>query len=98
MAQSTKEIAYRGGIVRFSVPSEWAEEYEPQGGAAFYAKRANSGTLRLNVITLKAPNAVTGRTAQEVLTGLRDIDPSTVENLPSGNALARNGSALERRW
>jgi hypothetical protein len=90
MAESTKEITYRGGIVRFILPTEWVEEYEPQGGATFYAKRPNSGILRLNVATLKAPSSVSGRAAQDVLTQLRGIDPTTVESLPSGNALARN--------
>ena len=105
IAQSTREIVYRGGILRFAVPADWAEEYEQQGGATFYAKRPNSGSLRLNVVTLKAPNAVTAGTAQEVLKQLRGIDRDSIEQLPSGNAIGRDmqrlsdsGIAITQYW
>lgn len=46
-----KTISYRGGIVTFSVPKAWKEEYEPVGGGTFYDNRPDSGTLRLNVLS-----------------------------------------------
>jgi hypothetical protein len=50
-----KSIVYRGGIITFRVPATWKEEYEAEGGGTFYDDRPDSGTLRLNVLTFKAP-------------------------------------------
>jgi len=50
-----KAISYRGGIITFGIPANWKEEYEPEGGGTFYEKGKDTGTLRLNVITAKAP-------------------------------------------
>lgn len=50
-----KAISYRGGIITFQIPAHWKEEYQPEGGGTFYDDRADSGTLRLNVLTFKAP-------------------------------------------
>jgi hypothetical protein len=47
----TKTVTYRGGIVVFSIPNHWLEEYEPAGGATFYEDKPDSGTLRLNVLS-----------------------------------------------
>src|SRR5919108_1502907 len=52
--QKTKTISYRGGIVTFSIPANWREEYEESGGAMFYEDRPDSGTLRLNVLTFES--------------------------------------------
>lgn len=49
-----KEIVYRGGIVVFSIPSNWKEEYEPNGGATFYQEGFKTGTLRLSILTVSA--------------------------------------------
>jgi len=50
-----KSISYRGGMITFAIPKHWKEEYEPEGGGTFYEDAADSGTLRLNVLTFKAP-------------------------------------------
>lgn len=42
-----KTIVYRGGLVRFSIPATWQEEYEPDGGGTFYKEGPDTGTLRL---------------------------------------------------
>jgi hypothetical protein len=55
-----KNICYRGGIARFSIPASWKEEYEPSGGALFYEDRPDSGTLRLNVLTFGSKGKETG--------------------------------------
>jgi hypothetical protein len=49
-----KTVAYRGGILKFSVPDSWLEEYEPSGGATFYEDRKDSGTLRLSVLQFES--------------------------------------------
>ena len=50
-----KTIVYRGGVVRFRIPADWHEEYEPAGGGTFYAPGDETGTLRLNIATFGAP-------------------------------------------
>ena len=46
-----KVIGYRGGLISFRIPAHWREEYEEDGGGTFYEDIANSGTLRVSVIT-----------------------------------------------
>ena len=50
-----KTISYRGGVITFQIPAHWKEEYQTEGGGMFYEDRPDSGTLRLNVLTFKAP-------------------------------------------
>ena len=50
-----KTINYRGGILRFRIPSDWVEEYEDGGGGMFYEPGDETGTLRVNVITAEGP-------------------------------------------
>jgi hypothetical protein len=46
-----KTINYRGGVVRFRIPTDWVEEYEQAGGGTFYKPGDNDGgTLRLEMI------------------------------------------------
>lgn len=54
-APKMKTISYRGGVITFSIPANWKEEYEPKGGGTFYNTAPDSGTLRLNVLTAKTP-------------------------------------------
>lgn len=50
-----KTISYRGGVITFRIPTAWKEEYKEQGGGTFYDEQPESGTLRLNIISFKAP-------------------------------------------
>jgi hypothetical protein len=52
-----KTIDYRGGLVSFEVPSDWKEEYEAEGGGTFYEDGPDSGTLRLNVLSMASKEA-----------------------------------------
>ena len=52
-----KEISYRGGLVKFSVPSHWKEEYGEQDGGIFYEEGVNTGTLRLTLLTFAESNS-----------------------------------------
>src|SRR5262245_15281126 len=70
MERGFKTISYRGGIVSFRIPSNWREEYEPEEGGTFYDDDPDSGTLRVNVITAKAPMPITERSAPDILAGL----------------------------
>ena len=84
-----KEINYRGGLVIFSVPQSWVEEYEPEGGGTFYERGENTSTLRLNVITAQSPKEVDASSAHQVLQASRH---SEIETLPTGNAIAKRVS------
>jgi hypothetical protein len=75
----TKTISYRGGIVRFSLPSHWREEYEPDGGGTFYEDKPDSGTLRLNVISAESKSGESSEQAIE-----RTFLNESCEVLPSG--------------
>ena len=61
-----KSINYRGGLMQFSVPNVWIEEYDAKGPAMFYEDNDDSGTFRLNVLTFSAPNPDDLKTAREL--------------------------------
>ncbi|MFS4494567.1 hypothetical protein [Maribacter sp. 2308TA10-17] len=48
-----KRVNYRGGLISFEIPNSWIEEYEENGGGTFYEDSPESGTLRVNVLTIK---------------------------------------------
>jgi len=86
----TKEICYRGVII-FSIPKHWVEEYEPEGGGMFYEDGPNTGTLRLNVTTATSPTEITADSAVRVLVATKVAKTrSDVELLSDGNALAKS--------
>ncbi len=85
----TKEIKYRDGIVTFSIPKHWVEEYEPEGDGIFYEKGENKGKLRINVVTVNLPKMVAANSGAKALCILKDIKSSEVDNLPNGNAVAK---------
>ena len=88
MAESLKEINYRGGVVKFKIPSNWKEEYEENGGGIFYEDAPDTGTLRLNIITMQAPPDVKGNLPVQALSGISGVDQKNIEMLANGNALA----------
>lgn len=88
-----KTIVYRGGIVRFKIPAKWVEEYEEDGGGTFYQNRPDSGTLRLNILTARAPDDIEGDLPVHALSTLPDVNPEEITKLATGNALVRS---LER--
>lgn len=83
-----KEIKYRGGLVTFSIPKDWVEEYETDGGGMFYEDAPNTGTLRLNVITEKSPKPLSADAAYEELVAMKSINAKNVQRLANGNAFA----------
>ena len=88
MAETLKEINYRGGVVKFNIPSNWKEEYEENGGGTFYEDAPDTGTLRLNIITMQAPPDVKGNLPVLALSSVSGIDQKNIEILANGNALA----------
>jgi hypothetical protein len=70
MNLSMKPVVYRGGLVSFQIPASWREDYEPDGGGTFYEDIPNSGTLRLNVLSMeKKETLAPGDAAREVFAG-----------------------------
>ncbi len=47
-----KKITYRDGLISFQIPKDWIEEYEENGSGTFYEDSQESGTLRVNVLTV----------------------------------------------
>jgi hypothetical protein len=86
-----KTITYRGGIVRFRIPAAWSEEYEEAGGGTFYLPGADTGTLRLNVMTLqgRAGKPVTAGSAVEVLSASAEKYGVSVQPLREAVAMIR---------
>jgi hypothetical protein len=84
-----KTIKYRGGVVTFSIPATWHEEYEPEGGGTFYEDRPDSGTLRLNVITAEAPDNMQELSAYKALLDSQGPGVHQITPLSNGNAVAR---------
>ncbi len=82
-----KTIAYRGGIVCFRIPDHWEEEYEEKVGATFYEDEPDSGTLRLNVLTLAVKTGVVAATATDLLQRRLKDTGGTIQPLADGNAL-----------
>ncbi|NLD37865.1 MAG: hypothetical protein GX654_13440 [Desulfatiglans sp.] len=95
MAESLKEINYRGGVVKFNIPSNWVEEYEETGGGTFYEDAPNTGTLRLNIITMQAPSGAKGNLPFSALSSIPVIENKNIEMLANGNAFAYSVSRSE---
>lgn len=96
-----KTVAYRAGLVKFRIPSDWVEEYDQEGGGAWFADVPDSGTLRLAVETFQGPALPP---APDLLRALKDR-PNPAELLPSGVAIVvytqdveEEGEALSIRY
>jgi hypothetical protein len=90
-----KQIDYRGGVVTFRIPVHWKEEYEPDGGGTFYAEGPDTGTLRLNVLSARAPSG------SRVTCGYDHLQESSAHllgkiiHLPSGDGMQSYSSTGE---
>lgn len=87
--QAVKTISYRGGLVTFRIPAHWMEEYEPDGGGAFYENAPDSPTFRLQTITMKSASPITVESAPNVLSSIREAGTAQIESLMNGCALVR---------
>jgi len=57
-----KLINYKDGIVSFRLPEDWKEEYYKDNEAAFYRDDPDSGTLKINLISLLQDDTTEGYT------------------------------------
>lgn len=83
-----KLIKYRGGVVEFHIPTSWKEEYSDMDGGTFYEDKADSGTFRLQIITVKSPTDIVSDSAVKILNSLKTIR-NKAEAQSNGNAIAR---------
>ena len=95
MLQSWKTVEYQGGLVTFRLPSDWVEEYEADGGGIFYSEKPDTGTLRLNVMTLRSPSPIDARATEELLLPRAQSRGLSVRPLPGGNAAISYSEAAE---
>ncbi len=109
MPPPLKPIHYRGGLVTFSIPAHWTEEYEKDGGGTFYDSADESLTLRLSVMTMTPPKPLRLEDAPAVLASMSDIlqapagPAPDIEPLPHDQAICfcpprretENGEAIE---
>jgi hypothetical protein len=89
MTLALKSIEYRGGVVKFRIPADWVENYEPEGGGEFFEDGHDTPTLRLNVLTMQGP-AATSETAADAL---KKYGP--VERRNDGTALVRYSKQVD---
>jgi hypothetical protein len=84
-----KNIDYLGGLLNFSIPEHWVEEYGEEGGGIFYRNAKDSGTLRLDVMTFESgPDAERIDVDREVKEKAAEYDGVAVM-LDEGNAYVR---------
>ena len=97
-----KPIVYRGGVVTFRIPSHWREEYSDLEGGTFYEDRADAGTLRLRITTMKTPKELHSASAKDmlavVLNGLHTVSvDGSIRGRKDGNAVLKyEVAALEQ--
>ena len=82
-----KAIEYRGGVVTFMIPSHWEEEYEETGGGTFYENAPDSGTLRLNLLTFKAPEGKLPSCGYDELRNQPSEEGVEIVRLPSNDGM-----------
>jgi hypothetical protein len=88
----TKTIVYRGGLITFEIPHLWIEEYEAEGGGTFYEDGPDTGTLRLNVITVRPGS---DQVLPDSSALLASVNLTNIEKLSNGNAISIGISNFE---
>lgn len=92
--QNIKQITYRGGLIVFSIPGDWLEQYEPDGGGTFFRDGDNDRTFYLNVITAQSANPVTADSSSPALS---TMFRQTIEGFDNGYALTKKIEYTEDR-
>jgi hypothetical protein len=100
-----KEILYRGGLVKFSIPAHWKEEYNETGGGMFYEDGPDTGTLRLNVLTFANSNSTKPVDVSEEARNSAAKNGGEPFDLRPGDAMARydsesveDGESIKQRY
>jgi hypothetical protein len=88
-------VSVDGGQLRFRVPAGWKQSVERDGGAAFYDREQDGGTLRVKVMTFTSEDDLSGHRALDELEAMEAEPGQTLEALPSGNALRSHRERAE---
>jgi hypothetical protein len=80
-------------MVSFDIPSDWIDELSPEGSGVYFAERPDSGTLRLNVLTMDGPNPLPPQAARQYLQEFCNVPFERINDLPGDSAV---GLASER--
>jgi hypothetical protein len=91
--RQVKDVSFLDGAVRFQIPKEWVEEYEPSGTGVYYEDAPDAGTLRVSLITVQLAKDPGPNAAIDVMRTDKKVDRDSIESLPTGNAF---GSWVER--
>lgn len=83
----------RGGLVRFSVPSSWREEHEPDGTAVFHDAASGERVLRLSILSIERPGRARAEDLAFALGRLRPPAESALATLPDGRLLLKHVDA-----
>lgn len=84
-----KEIAYRGGLVRFRIPETWREEYGAEGGGTFFDPASDQRILRLHALTIEKPGHAGPEELAFLLGSLRPHGECALTTLPDGQLLLK---------
>ena len=85
-----KNVRFQDGLVVFAVPATWREEYDDtHETGTYYEDSPESGTLRLSVLSVRAPAHLSAVTSQDAL---RATGAQEIESLGSGLVLAKSVS------
>lgn len=90
-----KTIRYLGGMVTFRLPGHWEEDYDEDGGGAFFDEDSDGGTLRLGTITAKSQKPVTTHSSREIAEGWAREEQGTLTDLGGGTWMVNYASQTE---
>lgn len=82
-----KTVSGDEGTLSFRLPAGWVEDREADGGLAYHAGSAGSGTLRVKLMTFTSEEVLGANVAFEELEGIEPAPGQKLEALPGGNAL-----------
>jgi hypothetical protein len=85
-----KTINYRGGLIQFSIPATWKEEYEETGGGTFYEDGPDTPTLRLNVLSFKTTPASADTDPLDGIRAVQGFIADSILQLKTGNWFAKS--------
>ena len=81
---------FQGGVLNFSVPRPWLEEFTEDGDMVCFLEREDSPVLRVSIITMQAPPGEKELSPQKVLASIDvpGLEPVAVK-IPVSMALGR---------
>lgn len=84
-----KDVAfpYENGRLHFRIPERWVEREESDGAGLYYGEGAETGLLRVKVMSFTSPQRIERTVALAQLEAMDPAPGQVLEQLPNGNAL-----------